>query len=76
MPSHAIQPHPTFTPPPAIATAGFAQVRPRRPRRPAIAGREPVPLGARQAQEPALSIEESIRRYVESQPPQLYRGGA
>ncbi|WP_276570128.1 hypothetical protein [Thiocystis violacea] len=29
----------------------------------------------RRAVEPVLSIEDAIRRYVEAQPAQLYRGG-
>jgi hypothetical protein len=30
----------------------------------------------RPANDPVFSIEEAIRHYVDSQPPQLYRGGA
>ena len=37
---------------------------------------EPLRAVRREAPEPVLSIEEAIRRYAESQPAQLYRGGA
>ncbi len=43
-----------------------------------VTDRRPVraETGARQAAEPAICIEEAIRRFVEEQPAQLYRGGA
>jgi len=33
-------------------------------------------FASRRAVEPAVSIEETIARYLADQPPQLYRGGA
>jgi len=77
MSSHAIQVHPQFTrqPIPGEATAGRPW-RAHRARALGVAGREPVRLAARPGQPPVGSIEEMIRLYVESQPAQLYRGGA
>ncbi|MFD2112066.1 hypothetical protein [Thiorhodococcus fuscus] len=41
-------------------------------------GRRPIRTApnARQAVEPTLCIEDAIRRFAETQPAQLYRGGA
>ena len=40
-------------------------------------GSRPTRIGAISGDraEPILSVEDAIRRYVEAQPPQLYRGG-
>ena len=55
---------------------GSARIGATGPRRSGQGRAEPIPFRGRHKEAPALSIEEAIRQYLESQPPQLYRGGA